>query len=136
MLILSRREGERILIGDGVVITVVDILLNKVRIGIEAPDAVSIDREEIRAARIKSGLKLGHGKLGRGEHDVRGGDNRKPSRRNTQMTPTELFDFGRSVARLTHQELHGDAPGDWHEQEFVKAMRQDGVIPPEKSEND
>ncbi|MCK9254126.1 MAG: hypothetical protein M0P55_15370, partial [Clostridiales bacterium] len=48
----------------------------------------------------------------------------------------ELFDFGCSVARLTHQELHGDAPGDWHEQEFVNAMRQDGVIPPEKSEND
>ncbi len=71
MLILSRREGERILIGDGVVITVVDILQNKVRIGIEAPGAVSIDREEIRAARIKSGIKLGHGKLGRCEHDVR-----------------------------------------------------------------
>jgi sRNA-binding carbon storage regulator CsrA len=32
-----------------------------VRIGIEAPDAISIDCEEIRAARIKSGIKLGHG---------------------------------------------------------------------------
>jgi carbon storage regulator len=40
--------GERILIGDGVVITVVGIRRHKVRIGIEAPPGLAVDREEIR----------------------------------------------------------------------------------------
>jgi len=47
MLVLSRRIGERICIGDGVVITVVRIHGDKVRIGIDAPLDVPVHREEV-----------------------------------------------------------------------------------------
>jgi len=48
MLILSRFRDERILIGEDIVLTVVDIRGDKVRIGIQAPDGVEVDREEVR----------------------------------------------------------------------------------------
>lgn len=47
MLVLSRKPGERILIGDDVTITVVRIGPNNVRVGIEAPRDMSIVREEL-----------------------------------------------------------------------------------------
>lgn len=47
MLVLSRKIGERIRIGDDVTLTVVRIHGDKVRLGIEAPDSVTIHREEV-----------------------------------------------------------------------------------------
>lgn len=47
MLILTRRVGETIVIGDDVVVTVLGIKGNQVRIGINAPKDVSVHREEI-----------------------------------------------------------------------------------------
>ncbi len=47
MLILTRRVGETIVIGDDVIITVLGIKGNQVRIGINAPKTVSVHREEI-----------------------------------------------------------------------------------------
>jgi carbon storage regulator len=47
MLVLSRRKGERILVGNDVVLTVVAIRGNRVRIGIEAPPEVHVLRDEI-----------------------------------------------------------------------------------------
>lgn len=47
MLILTRRVGETIVIGDDVIITVLGIKGNQVRIGINAPKDVSVHREEI-----------------------------------------------------------------------------------------
>ena len=47
MLVLSRKLGERIIIGDDVVITVVDIGPNKIRLGIDAPKDVRVMREEL-----------------------------------------------------------------------------------------
>ena len=47
MLVLSRKTSERILIGDDVAITIVRIGPNSVRIGIEAPKAMNIVREEL-----------------------------------------------------------------------------------------
>jgi len=47
MLVLSRKSGERILIGDNVVINIVRIGPNTVKIGIDAPKSVSIVREEL-----------------------------------------------------------------------------------------
>lgn len=51
MLVLSRKVGERIMIGEGIVALVTKISGNKVRLGIEAPDGVRIDREEVYSAR-------------------------------------------------------------------------------------
>ena len=47
MLILTRKPGEKIRIGDDIVIHVVDIGKGNARIGIEAPKDVSIMREEV-----------------------------------------------------------------------------------------
>lgn len=47
MLVLSRKRDERILIGDNIVITIVDIRGDKVRIGVEAPAHVPVHRQEI-----------------------------------------------------------------------------------------
>lgn len=47
MLVLSRKPGERILIGDDVTITVVRIGPNNVRLGIDAPRDMNIVREEL-----------------------------------------------------------------------------------------
>ena len=47
MLVLSRKKGERIMIGDKIVITVLEVKGDRVRLGIEAPDDVGIWRQEI-----------------------------------------------------------------------------------------
>lgn len=49
MLVLSRREGERIRIGDSIVVTVVRMSGDKVRIGIEAPSDVLVLRDELES---------------------------------------------------------------------------------------
>lgn len=47
MLILSRRLGEKLMIGDTVTITVVRITGNEVRVGIDAPKDIPVHRQEI-----------------------------------------------------------------------------------------
>jgi len=47
MLVLSRRESERIKLGDSIVVTVVRVSGDRVRLGIEAPSSVVVLREEI-----------------------------------------------------------------------------------------
>lgn len=47
MLILTRRVGESLIIGDDVVINVLGVKGNQVRIGVDAPKEVSVHREEI-----------------------------------------------------------------------------------------
>ncbi|MBX3441505.1 MAG: carbon storage regulator [Planctomyces sp.] len=47
MLVLSRKPGERILIGDNVAVTIVRIGPNSVRLGIDAPRDMNIVREEL-----------------------------------------------------------------------------------------
>jgi carbon storage regulator len=47
MLILTRRVGESLIIGDGVVVTVLGVKGNQVRIGTDAPIEVSVHRKEI-----------------------------------------------------------------------------------------
>ncbi len=50
MLVLSRQRDESIMIGDDIVITIVDIRGDKVRLGIQAPKEVPVHRQEVYEA--------------------------------------------------------------------------------------
>ena len=63
MLVLSRKVGEKLVIGDGIVITVNRIVGHRVSIGIEAPPHVRIVRSELQV----------HDHEQAGEHHVDGG---------------------------------------------------------------
>ena len=54
MLVLSRRERERIRLGDSIVVTIVRVAGDRVRIGIEAPPEVLVLRDELEP-RVLSG---------------------------------------------------------------------------------
>jgi carbon storage regulator len=58
MLILTRRVGETLMVGDDVTVTVLGVKGNQVRIGVNAPKEVSVHREEIymRIQQEKRGL--------------------------------------------------------------------------------
>ncbi|MDP2346742.1 MAG: carbon storage regulator CsrA [Gammaproteobacteria bacterium] len=56
MLILTRKIGETLMIGDDVTVTVLGVKGNQVRIGVNAPKDVPVHREEIHK-RIKKGEK-------------------------------------------------------------------------------
>ena len=52
MLVLTRKSGEQVVLNDGdITVTVVAVQGNKVRIGIQAPPAMLVDRAEVRARR-------------------------------------------------------------------------------------
>jgi carbon storage regulator len=64
MLVLSRHRDESIMIGDNIVVTIVDIRGDKVRLGIEAPSDIPVHRQEVyeaiqRENRKASALKPG-----------------------------------------------------------------------------
>jgi carbon storage regulator len=63
MLVLSRHRDESIIIGDNIVVTIVDVRGDKVRLGIDAPTEIPVHRQEIyeaikrenqRSAQLKS----------------------------------------------------------------------------------
>jgi carbon storage regulator len=49
VLILTRKVGESVLIGDGIKVSILAVKGNQVRVGIDAPKDVSVHREEVRA---------------------------------------------------------------------------------------
>ena len=49
MLVLSRKEGERIMLGDSIVLTIVRVSGDRVRLGIQAPSDMLILREELNS---------------------------------------------------------------------------------------
>ncbi len=50
MLVLSRQRDESIVIGDNIVVTIIDIRGDKVRLGIQAPGEVPVHRQEVYEA--------------------------------------------------------------------------------------
>jgi carbon storage regulator len=62
MLVLSRKLNEVITIGDDITVTVLEVRGDKVRLGINAPKAVPVDRAEIHLSKLKDG---DHGSLQR-----------------------------------------------------------------------
>ena len=69
MLILTRRVGESVVIGEDVTVTVLGVKGNQVRIGINAPKHVAVHREEI-FERIKNGRAAGGDGAGNTESDA------------------------------------------------------------------
>jgi carbon storage regulator len=86
MLILTRRPGERVVIGEDILVTVMGVSGHTVRLGIEAPRGVSIYREEIwlavkeenRAAAAARPDELPPRHPARTTSDQGGGDQEKP----------------------------------------------------------
>ena len=60
MLVLSRHRDESIMIGDDIVITIVDIRGDKVRLGIEAPNDIPVHRQEVYEAIKRENRKANH----------------------------------------------------------------------------
>ncbi|HCE39619.1 MULTISPECIES: carbon storage regulator CsrA [Alloalcanivorax] len=63
MLILTRRVGETLMVGDDVTVTVLGVKGNQVRIGVNAPKEVAVHREEIYQ-------RIQHEKTGDGSENV------------------------------------------------------------------
>jgi len=59
MLVLSRQRDESIVIGDNVVVTIVDIRGDKVRLGIQAPGEIPVHRQEVYDAIQRENRKGG-----------------------------------------------------------------------------
>ena len=57
MLVLSRQRDQSIIIGDNIVITVVDVRGDKVRLGIDAPKEISVHRREVYEAIQRENLR-------------------------------------------------------------------------------
>ncbi|NDC54352.1 MAG: carbon storage regulator [Planctomycetia bacterium] len=89
MLVLSRQRDESIMIGDTIVVTIVDIRGDKVRLGINAPAEIpvhrqevyeAIQRENLRASRLEPGDTEGLGRLaGRGQPGGQNGPQNRPT---------------------------------------------------------
>jgi carbon storage regulator len=60
MLVLSRQRDESIMIGDNIVVTIVDIRGDKVRLGINAPTEIPVHRQEIYEAIQRENRRSAH----------------------------------------------------------------------------
>jgi carbon storage regulator len=71
MLILTRRLGERVIIGDEITVTVLGIRNGQVRIGVTAPKSVAVHREEVyERIRSQNGLRTNQQEAKRGVEDL------------------------------------------------------------------
>jgi carbon storage regulator len=59
MLVLSRQRDESIIIGEDIVVTIVDIRGDKVRLGIDAPTEIPVHRREVYEAIKRENLRAG-----------------------------------------------------------------------------
>jgi carbon storage regulator len=64
MLVLTRKTGERVLIGDDIVVTILDARGDGVRIGIDAPRGIRIQRDEVVKAVTEANQEATKGAAG------------------------------------------------------------------------
>ncbi len=64
MLVLSRKESERICLGDSIVITVVRVAKDRVRIGIEAPSDIHVLRGELATKEFETEIPFSRREAG------------------------------------------------------------------------
>ncbi|AMV32868.1 hypothetical protein VN12_12140 [Pirellula sp. SH-Sr6A] len=87
MLVLSRKEGERIVIGENITLVVSRISGNRVAIGIEAPKDVTVVRGELKES----------------DFAVEGGSSNPLSTKSLQGKPASLREFAAAVLPLQRQ---------------------------------
>ena len=85
MLVLSRQRDESIMIGDSIVVTIVDIRGDKVRLGINAPSEIPVHRQEVYEAIQRENLRA------------------------AQLQPGDTRDLGKFAGRTTRPQ-RPDAP--------------------------
>lgn len=80
MLVVSRKRDESVIIGDNIVITVVDIRGDKVRLGIQAPMEIPVHRQEVYEAIQRENMRLQdqHNNLENKTKGSSGGDIKNP----------------------------------------------------------
>ena len=64
MLVLSRKVGQDIYIGDDIIVTVMEIVGKKVRIGVKAPLDMDVDRPEIRKKKQRQQIEEEYDRAG------------------------------------------------------------------------
>ena len=86
MLVLSRQRDESIMIGDNIVVTIVDIRGDKVRLGINAPSEIPVHRQEVYEAIQRENLRA------------------------VRLEPGDTRDIGRFAGRTGGQDRPPEAP--------------------------
>ncbi|TFD33091.1 carbon storage regulator CsrA [Cryobacterium cryoconiti] len=71
MLVLTRKQGEKILIGDDIVITVLDVRGDSIRIGVDAPRGVRIQRDEVLRAVTEANIAASESGQGHDDAEAR-----------------------------------------------------------------
>lgn len=69
MLVLSRKTGERLALGNDIIVTVVEIKGNRVRLGIEAPQHINVLRGELTEAWQDTAIAHDITRIGEGDTD-------------------------------------------------------------------
>lgn len=102
MLVLSRKVGEKILIGDDIAVTVVRLSGGGVRIGIDAPVEMAVVREELaaEAGKLEAGKSISAGSVSEGENPCEANKSRSAGRTSEKSLPVSKSSEGLdSVAR-------------------------------------
>ena len=90
MLVLSRHRDESIMIGDDVVVTIVDIRGDKVRLGIDAPQDIPVHRQEVYEAikrENREATQVDPNDLAKADEKLRRSQGGSASRRDNAQNP-------------------------------------------------